>query len=350
MIELKKLLADQNIQALVVTNLVNVRYLSGFSGSAAILVVAAEGCTIITDFRYREQMQRELQITAETIIADSGMDAALLQILQRFETIAFEGNYLTAGKFAQYRQQMPDKQLTLLDIDQLRLIKTPQEIQKLRRAAFIANQAFTQMLAETKPAMSELDFAATLEFYARRLGAAKMSFDTIVASGANSALPHAKPTYKVFESGDLVTVDFGVVYQGYCSDMTRTFAIGRLNDRQKEIYHVVQRAQSEALAAVKSGMPAKAIDNIARSIITEAGYGEYFGHATGHGVGLDIHENPRIAAASEVILRPGMVITIEPGIYIPGVGGVRIEDLVVVTEDGSDVLTAEITKELLEIY
>lgn len=347
--KLQNFLIKNNIEAIVVTEPANIRYWSGFSGSNGTLVVAKDSVTIITDFRYEEQVKQELICKARVQIATDGMDKTLWSCLSGFERIAFEGDYLSAGQFLKYQSDFPDKTFLLLNIDAMRIVKSPAELLNLKKAADIANRAFDSLLGEIKVGMTEIEVAASLEYKARTLGAAKMSFDTIIASGMHSAMPHAHPTNKIISKGDFVVMDFGVLYNGYCSDMTRTIVMGKASSEQKSIYNIVLDAQVSALNIVKNGVMASKVDELARSIITKAGYGKMFGHSTGHGVGLHIHEQPRLSSVSTERLKTGMVVTVEPGIYIPNMGGVRIEDLVIVTKDGRDVLTADITKELLEI-
>ena len=227
-------------------------------------------------------------------------------------------------------------------------IKTEEELTYLARAEEIGDKAFEKLLKVVKPGMTELEVAAELEYLMKKEGAEDLSFNTIIASGLNSSMPHAIPGYKKLEVGDFVTCDFGCKYKGYCSDMTRTFVLGKASEKQKEIYNVVLKAQLAGLAAVKAGVSGSSVDKVSRDIIAEAGYGEYFGHGLGHSVGLFIHESPRLSPSDDTILQAGMIETVEPGIYVPGFGGVRIEDMVVVTEDGCRNL-AHSPKELIEV-
>ena len=338
------------LDAIIVANLLNIRYLTGFSGSNALLLATRERTIVITDFRYQEQIKQELKVDAEVIISQSNIEQTVTEVLHTSRTIALEGNYLNANQYEKYRAMFADKELKLVDIDSLRLIKSAQEIECTRQAADIANSAFAKLLSEIKIGMSEQQVAALLDYYTRSMGAEKMAFDTIVASGVHSAMPHAKPTDKPLNTGDFVTIDFGAVYAGYHSDMTRTFVMGSASANQRIVYTTVLQAQLAALSLVKPGTACIDADKAARDIITAAGYGEFFGHATGHGTGLQIHEQPRLSALSTEVLAAGMLVTVEPGIYIPDFGGVRIEDLVAVTPQGQDVLTAKIDKQLLEIH
>ena len=228
------------------------------------------------------------------------------------------------------------------------MIKTEQELEYLAMAESIGDKAFMKMLDIIKPGMTELEVAAELEYLLKKEGGEGLAFSTIIASGVNSSMPHAIPGDKKLEVGDFITMDFGCKYKGYCADMTRTVVLGKANEKQKEIYNIVLKAQLAALDAIKAGIPGKAVDKVARDIIEEAGYGAYFGHGLGHSVGLFIHEGPRLSMKEETILQPNMTETVEPGIYLPGFGGVRIEDMVVITENGYKNL-AQSPKELIEI-
>jgi len=234
------------------------------------------------------------------------------------------------------------------DVDALRQIKSEEELEYLEKAEAIGDLAFEKILTILKPGMTELEVAAELEYQMKKAGAENFSFSTIVASGLNSSMPHAIPGEKKLEEGDFVTMDFGCTYKGYCSDMTRTVVLGKASEKQKEIYNTVLKAQLAALDAIKAGVTGKSVDKVARDIITEAGYGECFGHGLGHSVGLFIHEEPRLSPAGETVLEENMIETVEPGIYVPGFGGVRIEDMVAVTKDGCKNFTHS-PKELIEI-
>src|SRR5699024_8374421 len=224
-------------------------------------------------------------------------------------------------------------------VETLRLIKSDEEIEIMQAAAKIADDAFNHILNYIKPGRTELDVSNELEFFMRQAGATASSFDTIVASGYRSALPHGVASNKTIEAGELVTLDFGALYEGYCSDITRTVAVGHVNDQLKEIYDIVLQAQLKGVKGVKAGITRHEADALTRDYITEKGYGDYFGHSTGHGLGMEVHENPRLAPDASVILEEGMVVTVEPGIYVPEVGGCRIEDDIVVTTEGNKRLT-----------
>lgn len=231
-------------------------------------------------------------------------------------------------------------------VEKLRLIKTESEIKILKEAADIADAAFKHILEFIRPGVTELEVSNELEFFMRKAGAISSSFDIIVASGYRSALPHGVASDKIIETGDFVTLDFGAYYKGYVSDITRTVAVGKPDDKLKEIYGIVLEAQLRGLAGIKPGMTGKEADALTRNFIAQKGYGENFGHSTGHGIGLEVHEGPALSIKSDTVLEPGMVVTVEPGIYIPGLGGVRIEDDTLITKDHNETLNHS-TKELI---
>ena len=261
--------------------------------------------------------------------------------------LGFESRAISHEQFLRYVEVLEvELQRTTDLIEGLRVIKEQEEIEKIRKAVEITDAAFAHILDFIKPGVTEREIALELEFYQKRMGGEKNAFDFIVASGQRSALPHGVASEKVIEKGDFVTLDFGVFYQGYCSDLTRTVVVGEPDEKQREVYELVLKAQLAVIENVKAGMSCKEVDEIARGIIGDAGYRENFGHGLGHGIGLEIHEGPRVSFTSETILQTGMVMTNEPGIYIPGWGGVRIEDDLLITEEGCEVLN-KAPKELI---
>ncbi len=263
--------------------------------------------------------------------------------------LGFENRDMSVSDYTRFSSELACPMAGMDDmVEKLREIKDDEELKAIRKAASIGDRAFEHILGFLKPGVSERDIALEMEYLMKREGASRLSFETIVASGKRSSLPHAQPTGKKLEVGDFVTLDFGCIYDGYCSDMTRTVVIGSADSEQKKIYSIVLEAQKEALAALKAGLTGVEVDKVARNMIEDAGYGQYFGHGLGHSLGLDIHENPRVSFTSDEVLMPDMVVTIEPGIYIPDFGGVRIEDLVRVTVEGYENFCVS-TKELLEI-
>lgn len=348
---LRERLAAENLDAFITVYGTNRRYLSGFTGSAGMAVVLPEKAVLLVDFRYTEQATKQApgwevrQVTSFF----KGLAELLGEVGAR--RCGFEQDRLTYGAWRKLEEDVGFVEWvpTVSFVEDVRGIKEPEELASLRKAVALADKAFNYILEKARPGVTERSLALALEFYLRKEGAEGLSFPPIIASGPNAALPHARPTGRRMQKGDLLLVDYGCVVDGYCSDITRTVSLGPADERQKEIYHIVLRAQEAALAAIRPGAEGKAVDGIARGIIEEAGYGPNFGHSLGHGVGLDVHEEiPRLSQQVEVTLQPGMVCSVEPGIYIPGWGGVRIEDLIVVTEDGCDILTTA-PKELIEL-
>jgi Xaa-Pro aminopeptidase len=330
---------------LLVTNLVNVRYLTGLDSSNAALLVRPGGeATLYTDFRYieaaRELAGVEVQLAKRTLMADLG---ARLEGRVQFEADVLpylEWERLSSGK----AELVPTSGI----VDALRGVKEADEIAALSRAARIADRALEALTAETWVGRSERELAWRLQELCHAHGADDIAFPSIVAAGANGALPHAVPTDQIVEPGTLVTVDWGARVSGYHSDCTRTFSTGKLPDRLREIYAVCLDAQKAACAGIRAGLTGIEADALARGPIEAAGYGERFGHGLGHGVGLAVHEAPRLSTESGDVLSAGNAVTIEPGIYLPGMGGVRIEDLAIVRDDGVDLLTG-FPKELIEV-
>lgn len=329
---------ERGLDGLVVSRPENRVYLTGFTGSAGWVLITAEAAWLVADFRYVEQAR--VQAPDFTTVKATGTHYdTLAELLGQagVRRLGFEGDFLTFDEYGLYGKHMTGIELTPATglVEELRLVKDLPEQEIMQRAAAIADQAWSQIQTLIRPGVTERQLALELEFAMKRLGAKELAFDIIVASGVRSSLPHGVASEKVVERGDLVTFDFGAKVQGYCSDMTRTVAVGEVSPKQREIYEIVLEAQRRGVAACRPGMTGKELDEVCRSYITEKGYGDAFGHGTGHGVGLQIHEGPRVnMRAEQEVLKPGMVVTIEPGIYLPGWGGVRIEDMVLVTEGG----------------
>jgi Xaa-Pro aminopeptidase len=343
-------LKNRKLDAFVVSNIHNVRYLSGFSGSTAILFVGPEGPVMITDFRYEEQSAAEVGDPIEVRIEKRDALTATCDLAAEVRgRTGFESGSLT---YASYEKLVGAVGGELVPaegiIEKLRRVKDPGEIDLLARAAEIADQAFSRIVKEIRPGMTEAAVAARLDFHLREISTEVPSFDTICASGPNSSLPHAGVTTRVIEEGDLLKMDFGAIWKGYCSDITRTVVVGKASEKAQEIYGIVLEAQRKALEGIKAGLTGKEVDSMARDLIASRGYGDRFGHGLGHGIGLEVHETPRLSQKWEEPLEAGAVVTVEPGIYLPGWGGIRIEDDVVIEEGGSRNLTGA-TKELLEI-
>ncbi|MFZ7946862.1 MULTISPECIES: M24 family metallopeptidase [Bacillaceae] len=349
--KIEKLRADfsqHGIDGMLITSPYNRRYISNFTGSAGVVLISADKAQFITDFRYIEQASK--QCTGFEIVKFSGSipeEAARLVKELGIKKLGFEENDVTYSSYKVYEEEVEAELVPISGvIEKLRLIKTEAEIKILKVAADIADAAFKHILDFIRPGITELEVSNELEFFMRRAGATSSSFNTIVASGIRSALPHGVASDKVIESGDFVTLDYGAYYNGYASDITRTVAVGKPDAKLNEIYNIVLEAQLRGMAGIKPGLTGKEADALTRNYITEKGYGEYFGHSTGHGIGLEIHEGPSLSMKSDLLLQPGMVVTCEPGIYVPGLGGVRIEDDAILTADGNEALTHS-TKELI---
>lgn len=339
--QLRTALQTNEIDGILITSPYNRRYVSNFTGTAGAVLVTETEAIFITDFRYTTQAAE--QAKGFTIIehTKSMEEEIARQIVQLdIKQLGFEAEHVTYDTFTRYEQLFAAELVGIKQIiETIRIKKTEEEIAILKEAASIADKAFDHILDVIKPGVREIDVANELEFYMRKLGATSSSFDIIVASGYRSALPHGVASEKKIKNGELVTLDFGALYQGYCSDITRTVAVGEISDELRNIYDVVLEAQKLGVAGLKPGMTGKEADALTRVYITEKDYGDYFGHSTGHGIGLEVHEGPSLSMRSSIVLEPGMVVTVEPGIYIPEVGGCRIEDDVVLTETGKDVLT-----------
>ncbi len=351
--KIKGILEDAKADALIITDPFNMRYLSGFSGGEGALFLTESESILITDSRYTEAAGKESSFT----VIEEKMGHTRMMILDecirrnRIDSVGYEDQSLICSAFDQMRAYLPEhvEWIPLGNlVDRTRRIKSEEEIELLARAEAIGDIAFNEILKILKPGMTELEVAAELEYQMRKAGAGGFSFETIVASGMNSSMPHAVPSEKKLEEGDFITMDFGCTYKGYCSDMTRTVVLGKADEKQKEIYQTVLSAQEAALGVLRAGLTGKEVDQAARKLIADAGYGDCFGHGLGHSVGLFIHEEPRLSPSGLDVMEAGMIETVEPGIYVPGFGGVRIEDMVVVTEEGCRNLTFS-PKQLIEL-
>jgi Xaa-Pro aminopeptidase len=346
-------LRSRGLNALLATHLADIRYLSGFTGSSGLLVLLQDGNPrFFTDGRYTEQAHAEIQGAAEIVIDSNPLVIALRWTReQRVRKLALDFGHLTVASLHQVQSRL-GKRVSLHDssgmVEALRMIKDADEISRIRKAVILGAALFPTVLKVMRPGARESQVAAELEYEARRSGAEAMSFETIVAGGSRSALPHGRASQQPLPRHGFVVVDFGVILTGYCSDMTRTVHLGKTTAQERRMYDAVLRAQLTAIRKIRPGVAVSAIDSAARQVLDRAGYGKFFTHSTGHGVGLEIHEPPRIAGKQRQKLRPGMVITIEPGVYVPNEGGVRIEDMVLVTERGCEVLTPT-TKKLITI-
>ncbi len=332
------------VDALLVTNLTNVRYLTGYTGSNGVIVARPDGAVFLTDFRYLERVEplREFievrQANQDLIAFVSSRWAELAPSAGR---IGFEAAHVSVARHGVLAGAAGEVELVATNavVEGLRLIKDAGEIEIIRRASAMLEPIYAALVEDGFGGRTEFDVAWRIHQLVREHGGDEVSFDPIVASGAAGALPHAEPRRVAIEQGSMITVDLGAKLDGYCSDCTRSFAVGTPPDELVEVYQLVLRAQLAGLAAVRPGVAGVDADGLVRRTIAEAGHGDHFQHGTGHGVGLEIHEDPRLSTTSTATLEPGMIVTVEPGVYLPGVGGVRIEDLVVVTADGCEPLT-----------
>lgn len=329
----------------------NRRYLSGFTGSTGYVIISDRYKGFVTDFRYTEQAGKQCE-GFEIIENGNPLTEYLADTVKKYgiTRLAYEDGYMTVAFYEQLKQKLAGIELIPLKGagEEIRIIKDENELKNIQKAAEIADSAFNHILGYIKPGITENDISLELEYFMKRNGASGNSFEAIVASGLRSSMPHGVATNKEINMNDLLTLDFGCVYNGYCSDMTRTIVVGKADEEQKKIYDIVLKAQLEALVHIKAGVLGKDVDKVARDIISNAGYKDNFGHGLGHGVGLAIHEKPTLSPMGDRVLEKNMVVTDEPGIYIPGFGGVRIEDLVVVGEDGP-IVYSKSPKELIEL-
>lgn len=349
--KLREHLVSSRLDALLVSQLPNIRYLCGFTGSAGFLLVMESGSVFLTDVRYDTQAREEVK-GAKVIIARKALLTSVADWMavrakkSKGWTVGIEAEHMTVADRKRLADAMPAN-LRLRNapalVEQARMVKDDDELTLIRAAIQLGATLFDRALQVMRPGVKESEVAAEMEYSARRAGAEAMSFSTIVASGARSALPHGRATEQAIPPGAFVVCDFGVILAGYCSDQTRAVWVGPTSGPEateaRHAYESVREAQGAAIAAVRPGVTTGEVDAAARKVLRKAGLGRYFTHSTGHGVGLEIHEPPRVAPGQKELLKPGMVITIEPGVYFPGKWGIRIEDMVAVTDDGCEVLT-----------
>lgn len=339
--KLRALMKKNDLSGFLVTSPYNLRYLTNFTGTTGLAVITLDKAFFVTDFRYTEQATAQAQ--GFEIIQNSGPiydEVVAIAEKEQLDNIAFEEAFVSFAEYSLLEEITPCDLIQVAGlIEELREVKDEEEIAIIEKACSIADLGFKHILTVIKPGMTEIEIANQLDFYMRSLGASGVSFETIVASGVRSAMPHGVASQKVIEKGDLITLDFGCYYEGYVSDMTRTFAIGEPDSKLKAIYQIVLEAQLKVLDEAKPGLTGIQLDGIARDHIASYGYGEAFGHSTGHGIGLEIHEGPNVSFRADQQFVPGNVITDEPGIYLARLGGVRIEDDLLITEEGNRVLT-----------
>jgi len=354
---LRRKLARAGLSGLLVTHLSDVRYLCGFTGSSAALAVTRRTARLFTDGRYTAQAAEEVKGAQVEIVARGPAVSAAqwLAAQPAAEVAGFDPARTSVAELARLKEGLPAKMrrsfLTPTAapmVETLRLVKDEDELRIISDAAAMGCKLFDQLLGFLRPGLMETDVAAELEYQARLLGAEGMSFDTIVASGPRSALPHGRATAARLPRRGFLTLDFGIIHKGYCSDMTRTVYLGAPRPKERTVYEAVLASQEAAVAAVSAGVKSGDVDEAARSVLRDAGLADAFTHSTGHGVGLEIHEGPRVGAGQTTRLQPGMVVTIEPGAYLAGEFGIRIEDMVAVTRNGRQVLTPA-PKALIEL-
>ena len=350
LLKLRAELDNKNLDAILVSKPVNVRYFSGFTGDSTMLIIDRQNQMLITDGRYDDQARLECP-QFEIVKHEDGLMKMTADRLKALGTtmVGFEGNVMTFDQHAKLQELMPDCKFISVDLNPLRQIKDEGELRRIKRACSIADWAFEEVLNHIRAGVREIDIAAELEHCMRQLGSQRPAFETIVASGLNGCYPHARASEKVIAEGEFVTMDFGAVFDGYHSDMTRTVMVGRANDEQRRMYDAVLDAQLSGLKTIRAGASCQTVDKKVRALLEERGFEKYFTHGLGHGVGLEIHEEPQLSKLSTSdALQSNMVVTDEPGIYILNVGGLRIEDTVLVTEGEAQPLTHS-PKHLIEL-
>ena len=341
--KLKSFLKSEN-EAILISSPENRRYFTGFPSSDGFLIVTRDDAVFFTDSRYTEAAQKSITACSTRLLTRLSVEPYEFLKERNIKILYIEWENMTFALADSIKSAFKDikaeasKELSTL-IQDLRSVKTPDEVKKIKKAQKIAEDAFSHILDFIKPGVTEKQIALELDFYMLSHGAEALSFETIAVTGKKTSMPHGVPDDTVVQDGDFITMDFGAVFDGYHSDMTRTVAVGNVTDEQREIYNIVLNAQETALSLLKSGLSCKDADKAARDIIAKEGYGEYFGHGTGHGVGIEIHEAPNLSPRSEAILEEGNIVTVEPGIYIPDKFGVRIEDMALIAKEGYENLT-----------
>jgi Xaa-Pro aminopeptidase len=353
--ELAEMVDQEDLSALLVTNPTNVTYLTGFTGDSSHLILTRDRALLVSDFRYVEQIAEECPDLATHIRPiEKTVHQASAEVLAKLgvTSIGFESGHLSVADSETLREQVKTASWKggRNRVEQLRAVKDAGEIEQIREAIDIADRAFTVFKALLRPDDREKDLADSLEYWVRRAGGTSTSFPSIVAIGERAALPHARPGNRRLGSSELLLVDWGASGRLYKCDLTRVLGVSTISTKLQELYEVVIKAQKAAISSTRPGAAAKNVDAEARAVIADAGFGDFFGHGLGHGFGLEIHEAPYLKASSEAVLQAGMVVTIEPGIYIPGWGGVRLEDDVLVTDEGCEVLSAQVPNELKNVF
>lgn len=351
LVKLKQRMKEEEIASLLVTTPYNLRYITGFTGSTGLALITEGENFFVTDSRYTEQAA--IEAGDFMIIQNTGPildEIVKIVVREQIENIGFEEE-ISYAWFHKLEEELPmtcDIFSAPNLIGELRQIKTPEEIAKIQKACEITDKAFEYILGKIKPGVKEVELANELDFYMRKLGATGMSFDAIVASGYRSAMPHGVASNKEVAMNELITFDFGCYYAGYVSDMTRTVALGTVDAQLKEIYDIVLEANKRVIEKTTAGLSVADYDKLARDFIVEKGYGKQFGHGLGHGIGLEVHEGPMISQKLDDVLKVGQIVTDEPGIYLSGLGGVRIEDDLLITQTGNIILNSS-SKEFIQL-
>jgi Xaa-Pro aminopeptidase len=340
---LKDILKKEKLDGLLVSNPANVSYLSGFSGDESYLLITQKKAIFITDFRYEQQAAKEAKGFSVELVGKLNHFDLITGLIRKnnLKRVGFEARHITYAEVGKIRDNLTKQEFLPVCgiVENLRAVKSQEEIKKIRKATEICLSVFNDVAFKIKPGLREKELAGFVEYQMRLKGAEGASFDIIVLSGKNSTMPHGRPSDRKIGCNEAVLIDAGASFSGYKSDLTRMFFLGKIPDTIQKVYGIVKTAQEMALKAIRPGAFASVIDAIARDYIKSKGYGEYFGHSLGHGVGREVHEAPSISSKSKDILRPGMVFTVEPAIYLPNIGGIRIEDMVLVTQKGSEVLS-----------
>ena len=346
--KLREYLKTNKLDGVLIYNPANVFYYSNFSGTSGCLLMTLEENYLITDFRYVSQatsQSKGFEIVETT--TENTIDKVVNKLRRKHELykLGLEGDFITRNQWLNFEKKLTSR-LISVNIDHIRQVKDSGEVELIKEAIAIAEAAFTDTLSKIRVGMSEKEVARMLEFKMLELGAEGIAFDTIVASGVRGALPHGVASDKLIQNNELITIDYGCIYKGYCSDITRTFGIGKIDEKLLEMYDIVKKANELGIESVKAGVSAYHVDKVVRDFITSKGYGDYFGHGLGHSLGIEVHENPRLNQISKDNLEVGNIVTIEPGIYIEGLGGIRIEDDILIKADTVEVLTS-LNKQLI---
>ena len=348
---LRERMAEEKIPALLLTNPMNIGYLSGFVGSEDIALITSKKAILFTDFRYLKEAEKKV-VKFQIKKRKDPLLKALVPVLNKLKIkkLGFEAEHLSYSRYCLFSKNLKGIRLIFTRglVENLRRIKDQGEIKSIKKAIRITENALANTLRKIRIHIPEKELSALLEYEIKKRGAEGSAFDPIVAFGKRTSYPHSKPSRAKLRKGDLIKIDCGAIYRGYSSDLTRTFVLGGATKRQRRIYSFLYHAQSEAIEKIRPGIECSRIDRVARDIITKEGYGKFFGHGLGHGIGREVHEGPYLKVEDHTPLEPGMVLTIEPGIYIPGWGGMRIEDMVLVTEKGCEVLSKRAPEELPE--